>query len=78
VVHPAAAAARAVFFCSNSGFNSGGNGVTGTGVGDLGRATYGSSSDDCILEGSGNSAITDCGKRKLQQVGGTGEAGLVV
>mgnify|MGYP001810596296 CR=1 FL=1 len=59
------------FVSSNSSFNSGGSGIAGTGIGDLGRVTSGGSGGSgCIREGSGNMAITSCGaagKRRILQ-----------
>jgi hypothetical protein len=57
--------------CSLSGFNSGGSGTAGTGIGNFRRATSRGpfrTSAGCILEGSGNKAVTSCmtaGKRRL-------------
>jgi hypothetical protein len=53
--------------CSNSGFNSGGSGVAGTGI--YGRATSGGGAGSgCILEGSGNMAVTSCGQAGKRRI----------
>jgi hypothetical protein len=68
----AAAVAVRLFCCSNSGFNAAGSGIAGTGVGDYGRSTSGgttTTAPGCILDDSGNMAITTCmtaaGKKRI-------------